>query len=402
MTRQDRIGSIDLSLAVPAAGDADQRRQGADRPAEADDRDRLPVRRDRHRGRVTRASASATPSAPAAPASSPTPGRSPPVLIGEDPSDIGRLWDKLLWAGASVGRSGLAMQAIAAFDVALWDLKAKRAGLPLAKLLGAHRDSVRCYNTSGGFLHTPIEEVLDNAHRVAGRAASAASRSRSGTRTARSTWRASPRCASTSATACRSWSTPTSSGTVPTALRMGRPSSSSNLVWIEEPLDAYDAEGHAALAAALDTPIATGEMLTSVAEHVRPDPAPRRRHHPARRAPRRRHHAVPQGRGAGRAPPACSSHRTSRWRSTSTSPPPTRSSPGWSTSTGSSRSSTSACSGRRDVRPRPPRPRPHPQRAGPRLDGRPHRDRAGRLAALRHCAACSSCSFLTTVRASSM
>jgi L-talarate/galactarate dehydratase len=40
-----------------------------------------------------------------------------------------------------------------------------------------------------------------------------------------------------------------------------------NLTWIEEPVDAYDAEGHAMLAAALDTPIATGEMLTSVAEH---------------------------------------------------------------------------------------------------------------------------------------
>ena len=41
------------------------------------------------------------------------------------------------------------------------------------------------------------------------------------------------------------------------------------LVWIEEPLDAYDAEGHANLARSLDTPIATGEMLASVAEHVR-------------------------------------------------------------------------------------------------------------------------------------
>lgn len=86
-----------------------------------------------------------------------------PDLIGEDPSDIARLWTKLVWSGASVGRSGLATQALAAFDVALWDLKAKRAGLPLAKLLGAHRDSVRCYNTSGGFLHTPVEELLDNA-----------------------------------------------------------------------------------------------------------------------------------------------------------------------------------------------------------------------------------------------
>ena len=35
-------------------------------------------------------------------------------LIGEDPNDIGRLWTKLLWAGASVGRSGVATQAIAA------------------------------------------------------------------------------------------------------------------------------------------------------------------------------------------------------------------------------------------------------------------------------------------------
>ena len=54
-----------------------------------------------------------------------------------------------------------------------------------------------------------------------------------------------------------------------TALRMGRKLEQFDLVWIEEPLDAYDAEGHAALALALDTPIATGEMLASVAEHER-------------------------------------------------------------------------------------------------------------------------------------
>ncbi|MFJ2472857.1 enolase C-terminal domain-like protein [Streptomyces sp. NPDC087659] len=52
------------------------------------------------------------------------------------------------------------------------------------------------------------------------------------------------------------------------ALRIGRRLEAYDLVWIEEPLDAYDAEGHAALAAALDTPVATGEMLTSVAEHT--------------------------------------------------------------------------------------------------------------------------------------
>ena len=84
-------------------------------------------------------------------------------LLGEDPNDIGRVYQKLLWAGASVGRSGVATQAIAALDIALYDLKAKRANLPLSKLLGAYRDSVQAYNTSGGFLHAPIEEVKERA-----------------------------------------------------------------------------------------------------------------------------------------------------------------------------------------------------------------------------------------------
>jgi L-alanine-DL-glutamate epimerase-like enolase superfamily enzyme len=66
-------------------------------------------------------------------------------LLGEDPNDTGRLWTKLVWAGASVGRSGLSTQAIAAFDNVLWDMKAKRTGLPLAKLLGTHCDAVLQY-----------------------------------------------------------------------------------------------------------------------------------------------------------------------------------------------------------------------------------------------------------------
>jgi L-alanine-DL-glutamate epimerase-like enolase superfamily enzyme len=54
----------------------------------------------------------------------------------------------------------------------------------------------------------------------------------------------------------------------PAALRMGRALESFGLTWIEEPLDAYDVEGHAALARALDTPIASGEMLASMGEHL--------------------------------------------------------------------------------------------------------------------------------------
>ncbi|MBM9506379.1 L-talarate/galactarate dehydratase [Actinacidiphila acididurans] len=190
-----------------------------------------------------------------------------PALLGEDPSDIGRLWTKLVWAGASVGRSGLATQAIAALDIALWDLKARRAGLPLAKLLGAHRDSVRCYNTSGGFLHVPIEQVLDNATAALERGIGGIKIKVGQPDTAADLRRLTAvrehlgDAVPLMVDANQQWDRPT-------ARRMGRAMERFGLTWIEEPLDAYDAEGHAALTATLDTPIATGEMLAGVGEHM--------------------------------------------------------------------------------------------------------------------------------------
>ncbi|MGW6746352.1 L-talarate/galactarate dehydratase [Streptomyces sp. NPDC055025] len=190
-----------------------------------------------------------------------------PELIGEDPSDTGRLWQKLVWAGASMGRSGLTTQAIAAFDIALWDLKARRAGLPLAKLLGAHRDSVRCYNTSGGFLSMPLDQVLENAGRALARGIGGIKikvgrpDSRSDLRRVEAVREHLGDDVPLMVDANQQWDRTT-------AARMGRALEGFGLTWIEEPLDAYDAEGHAALAASLDTPVATGEMLTSVAEHT--------------------------------------------------------------------------------------------------------------------------------------
>ncbi|HBX55839.1 L-talarate/galactarate dehydratase [Pseudomonas sp. UBA2684] len=188
-----------------------------------------------------------------------------PLLIGEDPNDIARLWSKLAWAGASVGRSGVAVQAIAALDTALWDIKARRAKLPLAKLLGAQRDSVPCYNTSGGYLQASIEEVIDRAEQSRARGIGGlkikvgqpdrqldlrrveALRKHFGEQV--------PLMVDVNQQWDRS-----------TALRMGRALEQYRLEWIEEPLAAHDLAGHAALAAQLDTPIGTGEMLTSAAD----------------------------------------------------------------------------------------------------------------------------------------
>ena len=189
-------------------------------------------------------------------------------LIGEDPSDIAKIYDKLLWAGASVGRSGVATQALAAIDVALWDLKAKRAGLPLAKLLGAHRDSVRTYNTSGGFLHASLEEVKDRAT-ASLEAGIGGIKIKVGLPDAAEDLRRVAGVREHIGTAVPLMVDANQQWDRATALRMGRRLEEFDLTWIEEPLDAYDVEGHARLTAALDTPIATGEMLASVAEHVR-------------------------------------------------------------------------------------------------------------------------------------
>lgn len=190
-----------------------------------------------------------------------------PELIGEDPNDISRLWSKLVWAGASMGRSGVAVQGIAALDIALWDLKARRAGLPLAKLLGAHRDSVDVYNTSGGYLSMPIGQVLENidlarARGVGGIKLKVGSPDPSvDLRRVEAVREHLGDGVPLMVDANQQWDRIT-------ATRVGRVLEKFNLTWIEEPLDAYDAEGHAALAATLDTPVATGEMLTSFGEHA--------------------------------------------------------------------------------------------------------------------------------------
>jgi L-alanine-DL-glutamate epimerase-like enolase superfamily enzyme len=72
------------------------------------------------------------------------------VVVGRDPMDVPGAWRAMVRAIRNQGRPGITSMAIAAVDIALWDLKAKLLGLPLARLLGTVRDRVPIYG-SGGF-----------------------------------------------------------------------------------------------------------------------------------------------------------------------------------------------------------------------------------------------------------
>jgi L-rhamnonate dehydratase len=72
-----------------------------------------------------------------------------PQLIGEDPVATERIWERLYWLLSPRGQTGYASHAIAALDIALWDLKARALGLPLWRLLGGARAVVPLYTTFG-------------------------------------------------------------------------------------------------------------------------------------------------------------------------------------------------------------------------------------------------------------
>jgi L-alanine-DL-glutamate epimerase-like enolase superfamily enzyme len=71
------------------------------------------------------------------------------ALIGEDALAHERLWEKLYWLLSPRGQTGYASHAIAAIDVALWDLKGKALGAPVWRLLGGARSKVPTYTTFG-------------------------------------------------------------------------------------------------------------------------------------------------------------------------------------------------------------------------------------------------------------
>jgi L-alanine-DL-glutamate epimerase-like enolase superfamily enzyme len=165
------------------------------------------------------------------------------------------MWDQLNF----IGHEGPGVMAMAAIDTALWDLLARRAGLPLYRLLGAAEPATDVY-AAGGWLSWSIQQVIEEAQAFA-EAGYGAYKMRVGSLD----WREDVERVRSVRSALddqvglmidvnQAWS-------LNDALAAGKELEDLGLLWIEEPVDAQDMRGQARLAQELRTPVAAGETL---------------------------------------------------------------------------------------------------------------------------------------------
>src|SRR5512133_2632148 len=83
-----------------------------------------------------------------------------PLLIGRDPRDRESLWHLMFARSIDYGQKGIMVAAISALDIALWDLGARAAGMPLYRFLGASEQrSIPCYATGFYFRGEDIQDI---------------------------------------------------------------------------------------------------------------------------------------------------------------------------------------------------------------------------------------------------
>ncbi|MGH9447798.1 MAG: mandelate racemase/muconate lactonizing enzyme family protein, partial [Terriglobia bacterium] len=177
-----------------------------------------------------------------------------------DPRNHEQVWYRM-WRGLDwVGRGGIAVLAVAAVDIAVWDLKSKIAGQPLYQLLGGARDKVPVYNTDGGWLNHSVEQLAEETRKIVA----------AGFRGVKiKVGKEDPSEDKERIAAVRHVLGPKRSLMVDAnerfthaeAIRRARMWEEFDLFWFEEPLPAEDILGHAKVKGHTSIPIALGESL---------------------------------------------------------------------------------------------------------------------------------------------
>ncbi|ASJ74329.1 mandelate racemase/muconate lactonizing enzyme family protein [Granulosicoccus antarcticus] len=188
-----------------------------------------------------------------------------PQLIGQEAENIDRLWRSLMFSTHATAVGAITSLALATIDTALWDLRCKRASLPLYRMLGGAKQSVPMYTTEGGWLHIDTQALVDDA--VAAREQGFAGSKIKIGRPHLSEDRA--RLAAVRAAvgdASEIMVDANQAFSRAEATRRARVLEEFGIAWFEEPMPADDVMEHVRLAASTCVPIAVGESLYSLSQ----------------------------------------------------------------------------------------------------------------------------------------
>ncbi len=185
------------------------------------------------------------------------------VIIGADPRRPELVHRKMIPDGTGTG--GVGNMAAAALDIAVWDLAAKAAGLPLHRMLGGHKDRVPVYASLRLGREVPAEELPKIARSLVAQGFRAMKMNLGGEATpeadlarVRSVREAIGPQVSLLADVNFRW-TPSQ------AIRMGQALREFGLFWLEDPVPTHNLEGLAEVRRAIGTPVAAGEALFGLA-----------------------------------------------------------------------------------------------------------------------------------------
>jgi len=184
-------------------------------------------------------------------------------LIGEDARRVEALWQKLFWATHGTAVGAITSLALAAVDIALWDLRCRAAGQPLWVVAGGAKDRVPLYDTEGGWLQLSVDELIDSAHASVARGWPGV-KIKVGKPDAHEDVERLRAVRAAVGPAVHLMVDANQSLTAAEAKRRARLFEDLDLYWFEEPLPAEDIGGHAALAASTSLPIAVGESIYSL------------------------------------------------------------------------------------------------------------------------------------------
>ncbi|MCM2475111.1 mandelate racemase/muconate lactonizing enzyme family protein [Rhizobium sp. CG5] len=186
-----------------------------------------------------------------------------PRLIGRDADQIEAIWHELEFATHATTIGAITAIALAAIDTALWDLRARKQNLPLWKLAGGAKDRCPLYTTEGGWLHLPVEALVEDA-------VEAKAQGFRGSKVKIGRAHGSEDVARLSAVrkavgdAYEIMTDANQGLALDEAIRRADRLRDLDLAWIEEPLAADDIDGHVRLNRSTSTPIAVGESLYSI------------------------------------------------------------------------------------------------------------------------------------------